>query len=158
MKYGVEWCPYKIVKKYRHWTDRQTDRPTEYGKTISRSVCIACWRAIKPLNNTFIHWSYYLHGHGIIQFSHSDRVTSAVDERNWTSLRLFDPWTWYRQMNYSDNIDTTPVCSHWLGYGMIHIVLFKLGWDVSHSRCGCGRQVERWEAQRSLMSPDWSQY
>ena len=30
--------------QYRHWTDRQTDR---IGKTISRSACTACWRAIK---------------------------------------------------------------------------------------------------------------
>jgi len=28
---------------YRHWTDRQTDR---IGRTLSRSACIACWRAI----------------------------------------------------------------------------------------------------------------
>jgi len=31
-------------------TDGQTDRGTDgIGKTISRSACIACWRAIKAL-------------------------------------------------------------------------------------------------------------
>ena len=47
----LEWFPYQNVKKcddmsisidtYWHWADRRI------GKTISRSACIVCWRAIK---------------------------------------------------------------------------------------------------------------
>jgi len=40
-------CPL-VYTQYRQWTDRQTDRQTDgFTIAISRSVCIACWRAIK---------------------------------------------------------------------------------------------------------------
>ena len=52
----LEGCPCQVIKKvddlpirfaytqYHHWTGRQTDG---FAITVSRSACIACWRAIK---------------------------------------------------------------------------------------------------------------
>jgi len=51
----LEWCPHKmtlwpfVLIQYRQWqTDWRTDGRTDgIGETISRSACIACWRAIR---------------------------------------------------------------------------------------------------------------